>query len=78
MHISYVAKYQHDCDDCVFLGHFQGSDLYFHPSVPTLVARRSSEEPDYVSGLYLVGVYPELGVALGLAVDRKLLSINEG
>lgn len=42
-------QYEHDCSDgCRFLGHVNGYDHYVHDD--TLIARRSSDGPDYVSG----------------------------
>ncbi len=59
--------YQHDCDNCVYLGQYVGvdrtrpadgivtDDLYFCKSSPsghiTVISRRSDEGGDYVSGL---------------------------
>lgn len=50
--------YAHDCDQCVFLGSYgyvgQDFDLYFCNQDrlwPTVVARYSSDGPDYESGL---------------------------
>ena len=45
----------HDCSECHFLGTFEGAvglvDLYAHNAVePTVIARFSSEGPDYASG----------------------------
>lgn len=46
--------YKHDCD-CIYLGEFDGSDLYYHPDngplTETVIARHSSDGPDYTSGL---------------------------
>lgn len=45
----------HDCEDCVFLGHYEEHDLYFCPkeagSEGTVIARWSGNGPDYASGL---------------------------
>lgn len=50
-----VPHFQHDCDECVFLGHHHGHDLYFcNKSVATLIARYGDEGEDYASGLPLV------------------------
>lgn len=50
-------KFNHDCDRCIFLGRFceegYDDDLYFCAqggSLPTLIARHSSDGPDYTSG----------------------------
>jgi hypothetical protein len=49
-----TARYQHDCEDCVFLGTYGDADLYFckvRSLMPegTLLARHSSEPSDYWS-----------------------------
>ena len=43
--------FQHDCNHCVFLGNFQGGDLYFHPNgmKSDLIHRESSHAHDYRS-----------------------------
>lgn len=48
--------YEHDCENCQFLGSFNGVDLYYCPrqaidGSPTVIARFSSEGPDYASGM---------------------------
>ena len=43
-------RYEHDCDDCKYLGQFQLYDAYFCPHGKELIARNSSVGPDYVSG----------------------------
>ncbi len=50
-----MALYAHDCSDCIFLGSFDGADLYYHPNfgplTETVIARNSSSPADYSSGL---------------------------
>ncbi len=46
-----IPRYEHDCTACVFLGQYNEYDLYFCPHEPTLIARRSSEDGDYRSGI---------------------------
>ena len=49
-------QFHHDCERCIFLGAFSEAehncDLYYCAQVgsPTLIARYSSEGPDYCSG----------------------------
>jgi hypothetical protein len=45
--------YEHDCDECLFLGHYGGADLYYcsQSGSPTVLARFSSDPPNYTSGL---------------------------
>ena len=42
--------FEHDCDECVFLGNHNGQDLYVH-SKPTTVIARYGKDGDYSSGL---------------------------
>lgn len=62
-------RYQHDCNRCVFLGKNGEHDLYVCAKdmvIETIIARYSSNGPDYCSGL-LFGVenlIPELTDAL--------------
>lgn len=48
-------QFEHDCDNCEFLGHViindEGADLYYCAREPTVIARRSSDGPDYSSGM---------------------------
>lgn len=54
-----IPQYQHDCECCVFLGHYTDRDgtnfdLYFCSQggwLGTLIARWSSNGPDYYNGL---------------------------
>lgn len=45
--------YAHDCDACVFLGHYEERDLYYCPGElgGTVIARASGKPSDYASGL---------------------------
>lgn len=48
-----IPLFLHDCDQCKFLGIYEGKDLYFCNNDidrKTLVSRRSSEPSDYISG----------------------------
>jgi hypothetical protein len=50
-----LPLYEHDCDHCWFLGRYMAAegemDLYVHPERhPTVIARFSSDGPDYSSG----------------------------
>ncbi len=70
-------RYQHDCTACVYLGHFEEYDLYVCPQggIPTVIARFSSEGPDYQSGLDAgkSGLLPFLAEAYSRAVSNGLL-----
>lgn len=46
--------FAHDCDECVYLGHYEGHDLYLCPkevSGCTVIARWSGEPSHYASGM---------------------------
>ena len=64
-------RYEHDCDDCVFLGQYEIYDLYFCPGEPTVIAR-TGPEGEYQSGMMFVGVSEPLTEAYDRAVKRGL------
>lgn len=66
-------KYMHDCDDCIFLGHEKDHDLYYHADPQSLIARASSYEPDYISGMALIGRVPAITAAYDIAIKQGLL-----
>lgn len=69
--------FTHDCACCKFLGTYQNHDLYFCAQggfLPTLIARRSDDGPDYISGLSFAAVSPLLGEAGKRAIAQGLLS----
>lgn len=42
--------FEHDCDDCTFIGHVLGHDLWICPQggvMPTLLARWGNDGPEY-------------------------------
>lgn len=43
--------YKHDCDKCVFLGHYHEHDLYVCPNGPTVLGRFGDIGYEYLSGL---------------------------
>lgn len=47
--------FNHNCATCVFLGHHEGHDLYYHhgQAEETVIARYGNEGQDYCSGLGL-------------------------
>ncbi len=71
-------RYTHDCSTCTFLGTYSNHsvDLYFCPAGKTLISRRSSDGPDYVSGLALVGIDAEITEAYVRAYRKGLLEIT--
>lgn len=73
-------RYTHDCDKCVFLGHYdqneQKRDLYFclqTGNLPTVIARFGNEGYSYGSGLFNTGEDTALGTAEKLARMKGLL-----
>jgi hypothetical protein len=50
--MSEMPHFQHDCDDCVFIGHYADHDLYRCPQMgmPTIVARYGDDGAGYTSG----------------------------
>lgn len=70
-------KFEHDCERCVFLGHFDENDLYFcgQDGVgPTVLARYDSDGPAYTSGLFQAGNNPHITEGTRRAIGRKLLT----
>lgn len=82
-------RWKHDCEDCFFLGRLEHScgttgpcDLYVCTKAlpwPTVIARYSSDGPDYASGMLFAksGEIPELTEALKRAVEMGILT-SEG
>lgn len=50
--MKHTPRYEHDCDNCTFLGRLVQYDIYACPQVgcPTVIARWASEGPMYFSG----------------------------
>ena len=45
-------RYQHDCDNCRYLGEYNEYDLYYCPQggYPTVLARYGNQGEEYTSG----------------------------
>lgn len=72
-----IERYDHDCESCVFLGPYQQFDLYYCGDLgrlSTVIARWSSDGPDYASGMCfaVARTIEELAVALDRAVQMGL------
>lgn len=72
-----MPKFKHThCDDCVFLGEFDGRDLYYCPQpaiqIPTVIARFGSAPGDYSSGEPFAKTDPWLGEAKSRALKAGL------
>lgn len=61
----HLPEYQHDCDECLYLGNFNDHDLYRcrRGMVPTFVARFGSEQQMYKKGAQFVRLDPEINEA---------------
>ena len=73
-------RYKHECKHCIFLGQSQNRkyDLYFHivkneSHINTVFARFGDHGDEYKSGLFYVGVDPELTEAYEIAQSRNLI-----
>jgi hypothetical protein len=81
-----TPRYQHDCDDCVFLGCDASFDLYWHPSgnpeMRTVIARFGNEGPEYHSGMAFAAPYMDItgAIQMGIAplVKAKRRAIERG
>lgn len=65
-------RYEHDCEDCVFLGQWKIYDLYYCPGEPTVIAR-TGPDGEYQSGMVFVGVSQPLTEAYNRAVELGLI-----
>jgi hypothetical protein len=72
-----TPRYKHDCKNCVFLGLYQENntiyDLYVcaaGKNISTVVARYSSDGPDYFSGLEFASTNNALKETLKRAEER--------
>lgn len=66
-------RYEHDCDECKFLGHYNEADMYFCHQInfPTVIIRYSSIGWDYKSGLKSDD--PDLQYVAKIAKEKGLL-----
>lgn len=70
-----APRYTHD-HDCTWLGQHDEADLYFCMQagvIPTVIARLSDEDSDYISGLPLADHNAHLAVARDRAREVGLL-----
>ena len=63
-----TPKYIHDCEECIYLGTYNETDLYFCDATPTVISRYSDNGPDYKSGLIFADKDIELGEAKSRAI----------
>jgi len=78
-----TPKFKHDCEKCIFLGHYNEKDLYFcdqNSTNPTLIQRYSDDSGDYFSAIAIVNdslvqsISPDLRVAFLIARELGLIS----
>jgi hypothetical protein len=84
--------YDHYCDKCFFLGHYENYDLYacfrFDGFVDDIIARYGSEEDEYISGIRSKQVSPceteqesanelALRVAYLIALEHGFVKVSE-
>lgn len=62
------ARYEHDCNNCEYLGRYREYDLYFCGREPTVLARYSDQGSDYISGLVFAD--PDISEVLYEAKNR--------
>lgn len=66
--------FEHDCEECLWLGTYRGNDLYYHPGDnQTVIARFGDDGPDYHSGLEIAKA-----VQAALDLDEDLYEPPEG
>jgi len=71
-----IPRYKHDCTNCVFLGTYEDNmiyDLYVcatNGNMSTVIARYSSDGPDYFSGLEFSSTNNALKEALKRAEEK--------
>lgn len=64
--------FKHDCEACIFLGHWCGRDLWYHKGVTeTVIARFGNDGMDYISGFAFVGSEPWITKASELSEVHK-------
>ena len=73
-----MAIYKNDCDDCKYLGEFEGHDLYFcnKGNIYTIIARYGNEPEEHMSGLEFGRPKPQntiLGVAYAMSQAKGYL-----
>lgn len=83
--------FAHDCDECIYLGHYEEHDLYFCPKElggeGTVIARYGGDGPEYASGLpfgqqplgYYTGTHSRhLRIAYLIAADLGFVPFSWG
>lgn len=79
IYISRPPAFQHDCDECIYLGSADATrvnDLYIHPGKHVTLITRYGEEEKYTSGLEFAAYIPELSLAMVRAIKKGHLEVN--
>ena len=73
--------WEHDCNECIFLGLYLSHDLYYCKKGPgpTLIARWGDEGSEYTSGIQFGVQYKDnldspMGEAYRLAIEKGLIN----
>lgn len=68
-------RFQHDCDNCIYLGQHEEYDLYYCTQGgdwPTVIARYGDEGSEYTSGLKI-----EIDAVLNIAKTRAVQMLSK-
>lgn len=70
-----IPLYEHDCEVCRFLGHFEDFDMYFCPQDgrPTVIVRDGNRPEHYISGLAFATQDQRLALAYARAHQKGLI-----
>jgi len=72
-----MKHFEHDCDVCKFLGHYQGYDLYICPNgTKTVIARASSVPSNYSSGMTFAMTSLKERIEDGRTLDEGVLALR--
>jgi len=70
-------KFEHDCEVCVFLGHYLEHDLYCCPKGPDILARYGDEGSEYMDGLTFAHRNLHLAECFRRAEQNGLLQVGD-
>lgn len=74
-------RYEHDCDECIFLGHHNKYDLYvcvnLENEIFNTTIARYGKDGNYFSGIEFRDYRPALGEAFKRACEKGFLNAND-
>lgn len=87
MNLNLRPHWDHNCEKCIYLGTYDGYDLYYCPrgspsmKIPTVLARLGNKAENYISGMAVAEkipldnsfCMPALRVAYLIAKDLNLI-----